>query len=156
MDFRKGILAGLDAKCDAPLRLSHYRESVLELADALAGVNFGDSLPDGIFDALRCLIYDMWSDIPVLDQEIEERLGNSLAGIVLGMMKKHHAEREAARAEFSPEKVKARRDAKRLLRQEQHLQRLSRKQERDRLWKLQHQGDTTVTLVMDNDGARPA
>lgn len=138
MELRKGVLAGLDAKCDNPWTLRHNRESTLELADALAGV---DCLPGGAFDALRCLLCDMWSGIPILDNEVERILGDSFAGMVLGMMKKHHAEREAARAEFSPEKVKARRDAKRLIKQEQHSQRLARKQERDRLWKLHHHNE---------------
>lgn len=143
MEFRTGVLAGLEAGCDDPRSLSRNRDSVMELADALSGVDFQGEMPDGMIQALRCLIFDMWSGIPILDQEVEARLGDSLAGFVLSSMKKHHAEREAARAKHSPEIIKARREEKKLIKQEQHIKRLARKEERDRLWKCEHRADSS-------------
>ena len=139
MDFRRGVLAGLDSPKSDPWRLRFERESTLEIAEALSGIT-----PDGIAyasleAAVRCLICDLWSGIPVIDQEIEKRLAGSWAGEVLDRMKEHHQARLAARELQSPANAKKRHDEKKRLKQEQHLGRLALKQERDKLWRA-HKG----------------
>ena len=134
MEFRQGVVLAVTGISTSSRRLS--RETILEIARALAGVTpvAGISLDD----AVRCILFDLWSGMPYLDQEIEEILQGSWAGGVLQRMKAHHAALQAARkaeAEYqSSDAVHMRREAKRLLKQEQHSRRLEIKRERDKLW----------------------
>jgi hypothetical protein len=93
-------------------------------------------------DAVRCLLVDLWSGIPLLDRDIAALLAGSWAGDILQMMNEHHEAREAdrrARDEFqSPAAVQKRREEKKLLNQEQHEKRLALKKGRDRLWREKH------------------
>lgn len=134
MDFRKGVLAGLDSPKSDPWRLRFERESVLEIAEALAGVTPYGIAYASLEAAVRCLIGDLWSGIPIIDQEIEKRLAGSWAGEVLDRMKEHHQARLAALELQSPASAIKRHEEKKRLKQEQHLRRLALKRERDKLW----------------------
>jgi len=97
-----------------------------DLTDALyAQVNFEP--------AVRLVITDIWN---VLGDEMAGRviaplLTDSWAGGLLIRMKLHHAQRVQARRLWSeyeaPEQVRARREAKRKLKQARHAERLARK-----------------------------
>jgi hypothetical protein len=135
-EFRQRLLAGSAGSISEHGQRRFDRETVIEIALALAGVE-----PDAnarIEPAVRCILFDLWSGIPSLDAEIEELLVDSWAGGVLHKMKEHHEARQAARraleAYQSPASVQNRREEKKRLKQEQHARRLEQKQERDRIW----------------------
>ncbi len=143
MDFRRGVLDALTGATSQPPRQHLDRETAIEIARALAGIK-----PDGnalrpLDDAVRCILFDLWSGIPLLDKEIEIFLAGSWAGSVLDRMKKHHEARQAAcraEAEFQASaNVQKRREEKKRLKQEQHEKRLALKKERDRIWREQHE-----------------
>ena len=135
-EFRQGLLAGLASSTREHVQRRFDRETVIEIALALAGVE-----PDAnarIEPAVRCILFDLWSGILALDAEIEELLVDSWVGGVLHKMKEHHEARQAARRTLdeyqSPASVQNRREEKKRLKQEQHARRLEQKQERDRIW----------------------
>lgn len=66
-EFRRGVLDALSiATGRQPLQLLD-RESAIEIAKALAGVSRNH---DPMEDAVRCLLVDLWSGIPLLDRDI--------------------------------------------------------------------------------------
>ena len=139
MEFRRGVLSALSIATGQHPRQCFDRESAVEIARALAEVKPNGDAPLSLEDAVRCLLVDLWSGIPLLDNDIEALLAGSWAGDILGRMKTHHEAREAerrARDEFqSPAAVQKRREEKKRLKQEQHEKRLALKKERDRLWR---------------------
>jgi hypothetical protein len=96
-------------------------------------------------DAVQFVVYECW--YAFRDEtgrvEFEAILAGSWAGDVLSRMKAHHQARmEAARRHQEandPENVKARRERKKHLQQQQHAERLTAKAERDRVWHEKHQ-----------------
>jgi hypothetical protein len=137
MEFRQGVLDAL-AKATGRERCSRGdRECVIEVAKALAGVK--PTAPPLLEEAVRLVIFELRTGVPLLDREIKRLLAGSWAGEVLASMKTHYAAREAAdraRAELEdPVKVQQRRDERKRLRREKHEQRLALKKERDRIWR---------------------
>ena len=138
MEFRRGALNGLTNATGQGSHGRFDREAILAMARALAEV--GPTTRDlaELEPAARCILYDLWSAMPALDQEIEASLAGSWAGSVLHRMKLHHAAREAVhRAEMErqdPAKIQERREEKKRIKQERHELHLARKKERDRLW----------------------
>lgn len=137
--FRRGVRAAL-IKALGPMGTE--REATLEIARALSRIPPEDSESTGLQPAVMCLLFDLWTGIPILDREIETALGNSWARNVLRSMQEHYAAREAARQSREeledPVNVQRRREEKRRLKQEQHQRRLALKKERDRVWKDLH------------------
>ena len=137
MEFRRGLLGGLDHGGSHRGKSRISRDGVLEIAEALGGLGCPpDQEYQQWFDAVRCILFDLWTGIPILDKETENRLGSSWAGLVLEKMKEHYQQRLAARELDSPDNVERRREEKKRQRHEQHLERQSLKKERDRLWRL--------------------
>jgi len=136
MEFRNGLLAGLDPPREIPRRVRFDRAGVVEITEALAGVTADDLRLHPQYEAIRCILYDLWSGMPMLDNEIEVRLKGSWAGHVLQKMKEHHQAAAAARELQSPTVVRRHREEKQRKTQEQHLLRLKAKIERDRLWRV--------------------
>jgi hypothetical protein len=138
MEFRKGVLNALCNATDKPLRQYFDRENSIEIAAALAEVKMNDDASGGRKAAVECLLVDLWSGMPFLDNELEKILVETWAGQILGRMKAHHKAREAerhARETFQdPVNVQKRREEKKRLNQERHQERLAIKNERDRLW----------------------
>jgi hypothetical protein len=139
LEFRRGVLDALSIATGRQPLQRLDRESVIEIAKALAEVSQNHDTPGATEDAVRCLLVDLWSGIPLLDRDIAALLAGSWAGDILHMMNEHHEAREAdrrARDEFqSPAAVQKRREEKKLLNQEQHEKRLALKKGRDRLWR---------------------
>ena len=142
LEFRRGVLDALSIATGRQPLQRLDRESVIEIAKALAEVSRNHDTPGAMEDAVRCLLVDLWSGIPLLDRDIAALLTGSWAGDILHMMNEHHEAREAdrrARDEFqSPAAVQKRREEKKLLNQEQHEKRLALKKGRDRLWRERH------------------
>ena len=139
MEFRQGVLGALSVATGKHPRQQFDRESAVEIARALSEVTPHDDSSGPLEEAVRCLLVDLWSGIPLLDRDIEEPLAGTWAGDILRRMKEHHQAREAeerARIEYeSSAAVQKRREEKKLLKQKQHKKRLALKQERDRLWR---------------------
>ncbi len=137
MEFRRGVLHALTSATGQPLRQHFDRESSIEIARALSRVTPDDNALLSLEQAVRCLLFDLWSGIPVIDKDLEVLLTGSWAGDVLRRMKEHHEALQAARraaAELQANAPKRREEQKRL-KQEQHEKRLAMKKERDRLWR---------------------
>jgi hypothetical protein len=119
MEFRNGVLGALSIANNKPLREHFDGESNFEIARALAEVKPTSDAPDGLEDAVRCLLLDLWSGMPLLDKEIEALLTGSWAGELLGRMKARHeaeqAERRAREAFQDPANVQKRREEKKRL-----------------------------------------
>lgn len=139
MEFRNGVLGALSMATGQPLRQHFDREANFEIARALAGVKPTADVPGNLEDAVRCILVDLWSGMPLLDNEIEAVLVGSWAGELLSKMKARHETREAERraheAFQDPSNVQKRREEKRRVNQEQHEKRLELKKERDRRWR---------------------
>lgn len=142
MDLRMGVLDELTQATGRSPRQKWDREVVIEIASALAHVTPIGSERHTLVPAVRCLLFDCWSGMPLLDNDIEAVLTDSWAGDILRDMKKHHAAREVerrTRAEMQdPSNVQKRREERKRLKQEQHEQRLAAKKERDRIWREKH------------------
>lgn len=67
------------------------------MATALAVIAPDDSGLRTFKGAVRCLLVDLWSGIPFLNNEIEALLAGSWAGENLRAMKDHQAARKSAR-----------------------------------------------------------
>jgi hypothetical protein len=136
-DFRQGILRALAAASgEAPASRIDAASAAL-VAEALAGVEPGDTDMVRPLAATRCLVYDLCSALG--ERDVERLLGQSWAGEVLHGMRAHeHAVRDARRAREAYEGQEAtlrRRDERKRLAQERHQQRLLLKQDRDRKWR---------------------
>ena len=137
MEFRRGVLAAFAQSVgQAPLQ-GLSRESAIEIAKALAEVDPPPDSAPALEPAVRCLLFELWSGVPLLDSSIESALDGTWGGGVLARMKAHHHARIAARRahwEFQ-QGATARREEKKRIRQEQHQKRLVLKRERDRIWR---------------------
>ena len=140
LEFRRGVLQALMRSMGKrPVKFPRFDwEKALLIAKALAGVRdvYEDvHIPEAM---VRCVMFDLWSGIPFLDNEIQTILHDSWAGDVLHRMKEHHKIRQIKRCAheeyLSPENVRKRHEEKRRLKQEQHQHRLEVKKERDRIW----------------------
>jgi hypothetical protein len=115
---------------------------LIEIARALANVqpDFADAFYTGtkFESAVRLIITDIWSALgdEEADRVIAPLLSDSWAADLLARMKHHHAQRIEAERRLleyeDPEQVRARRGAKRKLKQAQHAERIARKQWRER------------------------
>jgi hypothetical protein len=87
---------------------------------------------------VRCILFDLWTAIPLFDIDIEILLAETWAGDILRKMKEHHDAREAERlardTSQNSTNVQKRREEKKRLKQEEHEKRLALKKERDRRW----------------------
>jgi hypothetical protein len=139
MEFRKGVLSALSVATAKPLRQHFDRGSNIEIARALAEVRPNGDASSDLKAAVECLLVDLWSGMPLLDNDIEVLLDGTWPGELLRTMKEHHEAREAerrAREEFQDRaNVQKRREEKKRLNQEKHEERLTLKKERDRLWR---------------------
>lgn len=137
LDFRRGVLDALSRAAGKPARQQFERESAIEIAKALAAVTAAPDQALALEPVVRCLLFDLWSGVPLFDNETESLLDGTWAGGVLTRMKEHHRARVAARRahEEFQHGAQGRRDGKRRLRQGRHQTRLALKQERDRLWR---------------------
>lgn len=139
-EFRHGVLNALAKAADQPSRQSLDRECVVEIARVLAEVQpIPAELEKKIEDAVRCLLFDLWSGIPFMDREVETILNGTWPGRVLHGMQQHHRATQEARRKLQeyddPVNVQKRREDKKRLTQERHQERLALKKERDRLWR---------------------
>jgi uncharacterized protein YqgV (UPF0045/DUF77 family) len=141
-EFRLGVLNALSIAANQPPREGFDRQSVVEIARALAEVQ---PIPDELEkmeDAVRCLLFDLWSGLPFIDRDVETILDGTWAGRVLRAMKEHHEATQEARRKREeyddPVNVQKRREDKKRVKQEEHQQRLARKKERDQLWREKH------------------
>lgn len=137
LEFRRGVLEALGRATGQRARQHFERESVIEIAKALALVTPATNQALALEPAVRCLLFDLWSGVSLLDNEIESLLDGTWAGGVLARMKEHHRARMAARRahEEFQQGAQGRREEKIRLRQQQHQARLALKKERDRLWR---------------------
>lgn len=146
MKFRRGVLDALSRATGQQDLEKLSREAALEIAKTLAEVRPIQADLHKLVDAIRCLLFDLWSGIPILDREIEGILAGSWADDILRRMQEHHEAKQAerrAREEFeSPEAARKRREEKKRLKQEQHRQRLALKKERDLKWREEHGGQS--------------
>lgn len=142
MEFRRGVLAALAEATDQRPRQSFDRETVVEVARALAAVEPPVNESSKFEEAVRCILIDLWSGIPLLDKDIERILSGSWCDDVLHRMQEHYEAKMAkrrAREEYEdPGNVQKRREEKKRLKQEQHQRRLAIKKERDRSWHEKH------------------
>jgi hypothetical protein len=64
---------------------------------ALAGVTPLDWASDALEEAVRCILFESWSGIPMSVEELESLLPGTWSGDILRRMQEHHALREVAR-----------------------------------------------------------
>jgi hypothetical protein len=141
-EFRLGVLNALAKTVHQTPQGSFDRESVVQIARALAEVR---PIPDELKTmegAVRCLLFDLWSGLPFVYREVETILDGTWAGGVLVGMQEHHTATQEARRKLEeyedPVNVQKRREEKKRLNQEKHQERLALKKERDRLWREEH------------------
>lgn len=139
-EFRNGLLHAVsDATGAAQLRLD--RVAAAEIASALAEFSPQDLPRHTAEEAVRCILFDLWSQVPMSVKELHSRLGQTWSGQVLRRMEEHYSAQVARRAQAfyeDPLDVQRRRDEKRRLRSERHQERLVKQRERSRLWQDRH------------------
>ena len=95
--FRRGLLDAL-AKETGRGPMKHLdRAGANEVVRGFAAVASPAEAPDAVEEAVRCVLYDLWSGVPMSVEELESLLAGTWSGEVLKRMKAHHAAREAAR-----------------------------------------------------------
>lgn len=139
LEFKQFLLSALARAnpVDPPRHLSPRLVSAL--SPALRALDGADGSRD-TEQAVRFILYQLWSGVPGLDLVLEEGMAGSWVAQVLDRMKAHHAARLRARedAAQAPARAAARREARRQINQARHTARLVAKAERDRLWHAQH------------------
>jgi hypothetical protein len=140
--FRDGLFAELESHTNISTSTNTTAHAFAEVARMLADVRPDDGTAPRVQakfeEAVRLIFTDAWS---ILGEDAADRiatplLGGCWTGDLLARMKLHHGKRlrnlrqQADNA--NPERVKERREAKRQLRQKQHVERLERKRARDR------------------------
>lgn len=142
-EFRLSVLRAWGVATGRTHGQGFDRESIDGITRALAEVHPIPNESRKFEDAVRCLLFDLCSGIPIFDQEIETILSGTWSGEVLRGMQEHHATRQAERRAFTeyndPANVQKRREEKRNLKQEKHQERLALKKDRDRIWREQHE-----------------
>lgn len=78
-EFRLGVLNALSKAADQPPRHAFDRESVVEIARALAEVEPIPGDLEKMEDAVRCLLVDLWSGLPSFDQ-VEDHSRRNMGG----------------------------------------------------------------------------
>ena len=166
--FRSGLLEQLDRILGRELSLGLDREAAFALLAALrelempaAGIHrrevgrpdrgaAEDAAPGGpvwisrgfLREAIRMILYLVWSGRALVPPEMESELEGSFAGQVLQSMIEHERYVTAQRREHEerndPERIRARREAKKRLRAEAHAKRVLEQQERSRRWHAEH------------------
>ncbi|MEK6299354.1 MAG: hypothetical protein AABO41_01420 [Acidobacteriota bacterium] len=138
-EFRLGVLNALAMATDQPPQQSFDRQSVVEIARALAEVQPVPDELEKMEDAVRCLLFDLWSGLPFIDRDVETILDGTWAGRILRGMQEHQKATQEARRELEeyedPVNVEKRREEKKRLKQEKHQERLALKKDRDQLWR---------------------
>ena len=139
-EFRLGVLSALAEIQGVPPKSGYDRESVVEIAKALADTQPSPDRSIQLESAVRCLLFDLWSPIQILNSELKGILDGTWAGNVLQKMEDHENARtnaRLARDEYEdPVNVQKRRDEMKRLKAEKHQERLESKKERDRLWRI--------------------
>ena len=93
------------------------------MLDQLALLNSDQA--EANFHALKFFLTRAFSaNLPDVHLEIENRLRDTPAGLILARMKKHHEDRMAKRALSDPELAKARREEKKKIKAELHRKRV--------------------------------
>lgn len=137
-DFKNGLARRVNAPADQPFPFLSP-DSARSLATAVRGLTRARNADGQYEEAVRSVLCLIWYALGREgDAELSGVLHGTWSGYVLDSMKAHsaavNAERERRALEQSPERVQERRDAKRLLKQQRHAERLLAKRERDRLW----------------------
>src|SRR5437870_315093 len=71
MEFRQGILTALQMAASLPRRPTFDKISRTEIARALAEVRPKDGSSSEMDEAVRCLLFDLWTWVPTLDSNLE-------------------------------------------------------------------------------------
>ena len=144
-DFRTGVLSALANASNMekpPARDANTAQSILK---ALAAVEPPAERASDYFDAARLLIYDAVSIRGVEEKTAAEILKESWAGRVFAAMQSHDRELTAARLKRRQferaDAVAARREAKRAKQQQAIRERLEKKAEIDRIWRVRTSGE---------------
>lgn len=115
-----------------------------ELARQLALLDPDPARRRNWLDAVRLILCELWraAGDAAAEREYQPIIEGTWSGSILRAMQEHSRRRDEERRQFgsfnSPESVRARREAKRGLKQQAHAERLARRKERDRLWFEQH------------------
>lgn len=145
-EFRLGVVNTWAMTTGRPAQRSFDQESIDGIATALAGVHPTSVESSKFEDAVRCLLSDLWTGIPILDKRVEALLNGTWSGNLLQEMQEHDRARRADRRTLeeynNPANVQKRREEKKRLKQEEHQQRLALKKDRDRAWREKHGGDS--------------
>ncbi len=140
-EFRLGVLRTMSENQGIPPQTEYDGKNVVEIAKALAGIRPGESRSVLLEGAVRCLLVDLSSPIPILNAELYSVLDGTWAGELLRKMEDHENARtkeRRARDEYEdPVNIQKRRDEKKRLKAERHRERLEQKKERDRLWRTE-------------------
>ena len=141
LEFRYGVLDALSQAMGRPPQRHLDRVAGLDVARGLA-VIASAAAREISEEAVRCILFDLWSRVPMSVEELHSLLGRTWSGQVLKRMQQHYAARltaQRARAtDEDPQAVQHRRAEKQRMRQERHRQRLALQRERSRLWHEKH------------------
>lgn len=136
--FRLGVLNALAESTGQPSKAAYDQEACVEVARALSTLSPDGTSQREVADAVRCILADICTGIPLLDMEVGRLFADSWAGEILRKMLEHHeavqATRRAKEEYDSPASVQARREEEKRIKQENHARRLELKKERDRIW----------------------
>ena len=144
MDFRRGLLVALTATEGRDIPAGFDRVSALAIGRALANVHSIAADACKFEEAVRLILFEVWSTLGEMEaeRELEPALLGTWSGDVLARMKAHHKARQDARRVFAesqdPVRIEQRREEKRRLRQQKHVERQALKMERDRAWREKH------------------
>lgn len=143
-EFRRGLLAALAEATGGPVALRMDHDVALALSRELPNVHPAADPRCSLEGAVRLIIYEIWFTLgpQTLEEHIEPILTRTWAGSVLTRMKEHYQARMEALSrhaeENDPERVKQRREEKRQLKQEKHVERLDQQRDRARAWHGTH------------------
>src|SRR5688572_12253135 len=96
-EFRLGVLSALAMATGRPLRQDFDQDTAKEIAMALAEVHPTPTDLSKLENAVRCLLFDLWNGLPVLDKDIEMSLSGTWYGKLLREMRDHHKARQSER-----------------------------------------------------------
>jgi hypothetical protein len=153
--FRHGLLEAFAKGTGKVLPIFLHRECALSIGAALARIRPETMCRSTkLEEAVRCVLFDLWYAVGEAnaDNEIGSILGDSWAAEVLDKMKTHYRaneeRRRVLRESQDPIRVQKRRDEKRRLREQRHLERLARKRALDRIWQeKQRRGANVIAMT---------
>jgi hypothetical protein len=144
-EFRRGLLQQLAVHGGEPGSRGLSPNLAHMLVLALATVEPVKQYEKEWEEAMRCVLFDIWSysNLVTFRAELVPLLAGTWAGEVLDRMGQHYLRQQTAarqRAECeNPEAVARRREEKRQLKEQRHAERLEAKKERDRVWREKQQ-----------------